>query len=291
MKRTQISPSPTPVRPAPAASKPRPGQPPDKLDPDLIDSVLASGADVRPGYDQREDGWTPERIAIFLNTLAEWGIVSDAARAAGVTRQAAYALRNSAKGRAFQLAWRAAILLARRRLADDLMSRAVSGQVDQLYRDGELWRERHRLDNRLALALLTRLDRLAAEDEVDPAATIVADEFEQFVAIAAKDGNGAAAFVRNRASGRREVREAEILQRSENYGLYGVGHPGEIDVSDLDLEWKQPWTAEQVDRAIRAGVLRKLRPHEFAVMDEPVESGRTRYAIVQPDGDWVVIDV
>jgi hypothetical protein len=260
------------------------------LDPNLVDEILASGRDARPGYDQREDGWTPERIAIFLNRLAEWGIVSDAAEAAGVTRQAAYALRNSAKGRAFQLAWRAALLLARRRLADDLMSRAVNGQVDQLWRDGQLWRERHRQDNRLGLALLTRLDRIAAEADLDPAATIVADEFEQFVAIAADGGKDAADFVRHRSSIGPGRREAEALERSENYLRYGGGHPREIDVSDIAADWQQSLAPEQIERGLRTGVLRKPRPGEAA--DDPVEPGLQRYVIDLPDlGPVGFIDV
>jgi len=263
---------------------------PGLLDPDLVDQVLASGRDVRPGYAQREDGWTPERIAIFLNTLAEWGIVSDAAEAAGVSRQAAYALRNSAKGRAFQLAWRAAVLLARRRLADDLMARALQGQVDQLWRDGKPWRERRRQDNRLGLALLTRLDRIAAETNLDPAATIVADEFEQFVAIAVDGGRGAADFVRHRSGFGRERREVEALERSENYLRYGGGHPSEIDVSDIAANWEEEWTPERIERGLRAGVLRKLVRGEGPA--DPLAPGLQRYAIHLPElGPMGFIDV
>ena len=272
-----------PQTPPPPLETPDPAHAlaPGPLDPDLVDQILASGRDVRPGYDQREDGWTPERIAIFLNTLAEWGIVGHAAEAAGVTRQAAYALRNSAKGRAFQLAWRAALLLARRRLADELMSRAVNGQVDQLWSDGRPWRERRRQDNRLGLALLTRLDRIAADTGLDPAATIVADEFEQFVAIAADDGKGAAEFVRHRCGFGSGWREAETLERSENYLRYGGGHPREIDVSDIAAGWQGNFTPEQIERGLRAGVLRKPRPGEGA--DDPAEPGRQRYVIDLPD--------
>jgi hypothetical protein len=256
----------------------------------LARSILASGDDARPTHDLRGDGWTPERIAIFLNTLAEWGNVSDAAREAGVTRQAAYAFRNTAKGRAFQLGWRAALLLARRRLADDLMSRAVNGQVDQIYRDGELWRERRRYDNRLGLALLTRLDRLAAEDEFDPAASLVADEFEQFVAIVGRGGKGAADFVYHRCGLGRDHREADALRRSENYDLYGGGHPLEIDVSDLPIDDDTEWTPEQIERAIRARVLQEMKPGEWDM--DPVPTGRTRYAIVVPGRGHVgTIDV
>jgi hypothetical protein len=283
----------TPSAPQPATAPPETPDPklaagPADLDPELIESILASGQDVRPGHETREDGWTPQRIGTFLNALAEWGIVSDAAKQAGMTRQAAYALRNSAKGRAFQLAWRAAFLLARRRIADDLMSRAVNGQVDQIYRDGELWRERRRLDNRLGLALLTRLDRIAAEDEIDPAASLVADEFEQFVAIVSKGGEGAADFVRNRARLSRERREADALQRVENYDRYGGGHPREIDISDLPVDGKSGWTDEQIERARQAGVLREMLPSEWDFWDcEPLPFGKKRYVIVLPGGERV----
>ena len=74
----------------------------------------------------------------FLMPLAEWGVVDDAARATAISRRSAYRLRNSARGRAFRLAWQAALLLARQRLGDDLMSRAVNGCVELVYRDGAL---------------------------------------------------------------------------------------------------------------------------------------------------------
>src|SRR5258708_2333960 len=52
------------------------------------------------------DGWTPDRMAAFLEVLADTGIVTDAVRAAGMHRDSAYALRT--RDPVFAAAWRAA---------------------------------------------------------------------------------------------------------------------------------------------------------------------------------------
>jgi hypothetical protein len=61
----------------------------------------------------------------------------------------------------FAAAWDAALTIARERLADTLLARSMEGNIEQIWKDGELVGERHVLDNRLGLALLRRLDRLA----------------------------------------------------------------------------------------------------------------------------------
>ena len=193
-----------------------------------------------PTRAQRRDGWTPEKITIFLSALAQCGSVEHAARAAGMTRQGAYALRNRAGGRAFALAWDAAVeQLAHARVADEVRSRALHGCVEFIVRDGKVWGERHRFDNRLTMALLTRLDakRDSRKDE-DVDARIVAGEFDQFVAIAARgDLDAAAAFLADRRdAGWTNCEQARQLTRLGNYQRYGVGLPEEIDVSDLDPE-------------------------------------------------------
>jgi len=53
------------------------------------------------------------------------------------------------------------LAIARERLADTLLARSIEGNVEQIYRDGELVGERHVIDNRLGLAILRRLDRIA----------------------------------------------------------------------------------------------------------------------------------
>jgi hypothetical protein len=61
-----------------------------------IDAAAATGGGVRECQTKRHDGWTPDRQRIFLNTLAETGIVEDACGAAGMSRLSACAFRNRA---------------------------------------------------------------------------------------------------------------------------------------------------------------------------------------------------
>ncbi|WP_162806604.1 hypothetical protein [Sphingosinicella terrae] len=193
---------------------------------------------------QRHDGWTPERIAAFLRTLAQCGCVADAARAAGMSPQGAYAFRARAEGRAFDLAWRAAMRLARPRVADELVSRVLHGTSEIILRDGKVWGERHRFDNRLAMFVLSRLDRQAEEEDDGPDSPvrIVAEEFDQFVGLVCEGGAGAADFLRSRGPlGARVSRELRALGRVEHYRRHGVGLPDEIGAPDPD---PLPYSAE-----------------------------------------------
>ena len=107
----------------------------------------------------RHDGWTGEKMATFCETLAETAVVAEACDAAHMGISGAYAARR--RNPVFARRWDAALSIARERLADTLLARSMEGNVEQLYRDGELVGERHVLDNRLGLAILRRLDRLA----------------------------------------------------------------------------------------------------------------------------------
>ena len=107
----------------------------------------------------RHDGWTGERMADFCETLAETAVVAEACDQAGMGISGAYAARR--RNPVFAAAWDAALTIARERLADTLLARSMEGNVEQIYKDGELVGERHVIDNRLGLAILRRLDRLA----------------------------------------------------------------------------------------------------------------------------------
>jgi hypothetical protein len=107
----------------------------------------------------RHDGWTGEKMADFCETLAETAVVADACDAAGMSPSGAYAARR--RDPVFAAAWDAALSIARERLADTLLARSMEGNVELLYKDGVKVGERHVLDNRLGLAILRRLDRLA----------------------------------------------------------------------------------------------------------------------------------
>jgi hypothetical protein len=107
----------------------------------------------------RHDGWTGEKMAAFCESLAETAVVAEACEAARMGISGAYAARR--RNPLFAAAWDAALSIARGRLADTLLARSMEGNIELLYRDGELVGEKHVLDNRLGLAILRRLDRLA----------------------------------------------------------------------------------------------------------------------------------
>jgi hypothetical protein len=107
----------------------------------------------------RHDGWTGDKMATFCETLAETAVVAEACDAAGKSTPGAYAARR--RNPVFAAAWDAALSIARERLADTLLARSMEGNVEQIWRDGVVVGERHVLDNRLGLAILRRLDRLA----------------------------------------------------------------------------------------------------------------------------------
>lgn len=110
----------------------------------------------------RRDGWTGERMATFLEVLADTGIVSEACRAAGMSREGVYPLRN--RDPVFAAAWRAAQAKARPVIADGLLERSITGTVEHYYRDGVLVGERRHYESWLGLAVLKRLDKQAEED-------------------------------------------------------------------------------------------------------------------------------
>ncbi len=175
----------------------------------------------------RHDGWTPLRQRIFLESLSLSGMVRHAARAAEMSHEATYNLRNRQEGSAFRLGWDAALLLARAPVADRLMERALEGQEDVIVHDDDgRTRTRHRHDNRLALSLLARLDRFAEEGHVAHAdARLVAGAWEAFLVLvesattADADADALAQFLDarrpvvdadNNASGPCQFREGEV---------------------------------------------------------------------------------
>lgn len=62
--------------------------------------------------------WTPARQRIFLAALLETGSIARAARAAGMSRSSAHALRQRLPGTPFDRAWDQALRLHAARLAD-----------------------------------------------------------------------------------------------------------------------------------------------------------------------------
>jgi hypothetical protein len=127
--------------------------------------------------------WTPQVQRAFLEALAVEGSVRGACRVAGKSWRTAYALRMQGRGAAFALGWDGAVLIARARLADELMERAFEGQEESMTRSGDTI-TRHKVDNRLAMSLGNDTGR----------ARIVADDFEAFLDLIERDGDRDAAL-------------------------------------------------------------------------------------------------
>ncbi|PZQ20621.1 MAG: hypothetical protein DI569_14875 [Sphingopyxis macrogoltabida] len=107
--------------------------------------------------------WTPTLQRDFLEHLAATGSVKLAAARVSMSPSAVYQLRQRAEGAAFRLGCAAAVLIARTRLADELLDRAIWGQeetVELLREDGRSFAKRRRTDARLGLAMLARLDKM-----------------------------------------------------------------------------------------------------------------------------------
>jgi hypothetical protein len=146
----------------------------------------------------REDGWTYQRQAAFLMTLAQTGLVSQACAVAEMSPTSAYALRREARGAAFQLGWQAAHLIARDRLEDVLLEAAISGVASVTTRV-ETTTHRQVLNGNLSMAVLNRLDRRAAalDDRAMAAARSIGAAFEDFIAhvLAGGDSDAITAFL------------------------------------------------------------------------------------------------
>lgn len=124
----------------------------------------------------RHDGWTPERVARFFDSLAVKGNVRLACRKAGMSPEAAY--RCKRRDPQFARGWAAALVLANDNGLDTLADRAIDGIEEDVWHRGELVGTRRRYDSRLLLAHLARLEKAAA----DEAAQADAARFDELVA-------------------------------------------------------------------------------------------------------------
>lgn len=109
---------------------------------------------VRP----RRDGWTAEKQRLFIQALAETGLVTRAAAAAGMSVRSAnrLALRDDAE--AFCVAWDAALRLAVRPAAAKLYEYGLNGMIETVWRDGEIVYRRTRPSEKALFFLLSRMD-------------------------------------------------------------------------------------------------------------------------------------
>lgn len=253
---------------------------------------------------RRIDGWTADRQAAFLEHLADGVSVESACHMVGLSAASAYAFRRRAAGAAFALGWRAAALVARDRVADDLMARAFQGQIVTISRPDGSEVTRHYHDNRLSMALLARLDRLAeqASDADSRAVRLVAQEFDAFVDMIERDDSAPARaglfLARRLPAALGEGEGADLgpvlaLAACDRFARTGRATAAEVDIADLDPAARGDWSAEQWTRAESAGLVAVATPAPEAEPGDAARPERARepektYQLPQrsPEPDW-----
>ncbi|MES2442711.1 MAG: hypothetical protein V4574_07755 [Pseudomonadota bacterium] len=100
----------------------------------------------------RHDGWTPARQRIFLAALADSGVVSRAARAAGMGVTSAYNLRRRKGAESFAAAWDTVEKAARDRALAYVIEHIMNGETHPRFYAGRFIGTIHRVDARVALA-------------------------------------------------------------------------------------------------------------------------------------------
>lgn len=169
--------------------------------------------------DEESLHWTPAKQRCFVQSLAVTGSIRVSCAEARMSHRATYDLRTRANGMAFRIGWDAAILIARAHLVDGLFERAILGQRTTTQREPDCTTH-HRIDNRLAMSMLTRLDRMAgrtAKEEGQDVhyAQMAAQDFEAFLdLIESAPGIEAITDFMN-ARDPEKIAEMQALQRCE----------------------------------------------------------------------------
>lgn len=234
---------------------------PYAYDPSTFDHAAFHGFSPPPGA-TRHEGWTPDKQRCFLEALSEGHNVIRSCAIVGLSKQSAYALRNSPRGQSFALGWDAAVLKARDALADDLMDRAFNGVRDTVTRDDGSIITRHRHDNRHAMAVLNRLDRMADAAKgpgIAAAARLIAVDFAQYLDLIGRDGGparaGAFLAARSEPAGEDDLAPIRALARADRWLRTHTDIAEPLDTADLDPAERAGWTAEQWARAEAAGLV------------------------------------
>lgn len=185
----------------------------------------------------RSDGWTAAARRTFLDGLAERATVTAACQAAGMSARAAYNLRN--RDALFATAWDAALIHGRRRLEDDLIERSLNGCIEQIWKDGCIVAERHRYDNKLSIAVLTRLDRrLDRAEELGLPHLRAASNWEAFIeAVAEERAEEARALIAPPPQDAANHHELHELN-DENSRISGENEMDENEGFDPHLLWQ-----------------------------------------------------
>jgi hypothetical protein len=133
--------------------------------------------------------WTPSLQREFLEAFATNGSVKISAARVGMSPAAVYQLKQRPERAAFRLGCAAARLIARGRLVDELLDRAIWGHNETTTvireEDRSLYKRR-RIDSRLGLAMLARLDKMVethARAGEEMLAQIIAADWPGFLSL------------------------------------------------------------------------------------------------------------
>jgi len=116
-----------------------------------------------PRLRKRRNGWSPEAQRAFIDALEQCGSVSLAARAVGMSARSAYRLLYSPGAESFADAWDQAIARGIDRLRLAALDRALNGAWVPVVRRGRVVRHEHRINDRLAIALLSGRESSVAD--------------------------------------------------------------------------------------------------------------------------------
>lgn len=120
-----------------------------------------------PMQRKRRSGWTPERQALFIESLATCGSVTLAARSVRMSARSAYALLDKVGSDSFAKAWDQAVMMGIDALRGAVMKRALEGGWVPVTRNGRVVGRRFRYFDRLACSVLSGramdVDRLLAD--------------------------------------------------------------------------------------------------------------------------------
>jgi hypothetical protein len=158
---------------------------------------------------KRPSSWTKRKKERFLDTLARTANVTEATRACGMCRDAAYNLRRRDAG--FRRDWEKALVEALDVLADRLLEYGLNGATVKIRYQGKVVDEEVRFDPKMALSLL-RLHRDTAVRVRDEAAELPVDRDAL-----ARDLREKLLLIEARMK-RANAREAEPGDRGEQHG-------------------------------------------------------------------------
>lgn len=102
----------------------------------------------------RRNSITPARQRAFIASLAECGIVTQAARSIGASMEALYKLRQWPGAEEFRAAWDAAIDRGVARLEDTALARAIEGEERMVVSGGKLMGYETRYNDQLTMFFL-----------------------------------------------------------------------------------------------------------------------------------------